>query len=42
MAGGHLLLLTCDVKTKDGDSLIQGKIMPRVESFHSQGANFVS
>jgi hypothetical protein len=42
LADGHLLLLTCDVETKNVDSLIQSKVIPRVESFHSQGANYVS
>ena len=42
LAEHHLLLLTCDAETKDVDSLVRNKIIPKLESYHSQGANYVS
>ena len=42
LADGHLLLLSCDAETKNVDSLVRNKITPKLESFHSQDANYAS
>lgn len=42
LADNHLLLLSCDAETKNIDSLVRNKIIPKLESFHSQGANYAS
>ena len=42
LTDNHLLLLSCDVETKDIDSLIVDKIIPKLKSYHSQGADYAS
>jgi hypothetical protein len=36
LAEGYLLLLSCDAKTKNIDSLLIDKIIPKIESYHSE------
>lgn len=36
LAEGHLLLLSCDVETKNIDSLVMNRIIPKLESFYSE------
>jgi hypothetical protein len=42
LTDGHLMLLSCDVGTKDVDSLLMGKIIPKLKLYHSQNADYAS
>jgi hypothetical protein len=38
----HLLLLSCDVKTKNIDSLVMDEVIPKIKTYHSQGSDYAS
>jgi hypothetical protein len=42
LAESHLLLLSCDVETRNVDSLVMDKIIPAIASYHSQGSDYGS
>lgn len=42
LTDGHLMLLSCDVETKDVDSLLMNKLIPKLKLYHSQNADYAS